>query len=98
MQSRARGGRAATPDVVRARTRAAREGGGAREAVAAGAASRELQFVDDVELSARWVMSEGMVKSCGPAYCNHENLRDCVAAGAADTLEYVVMRVMCALG
>ena len=37
------------------------------------------QFVDDAELSARWVMSEGVVKRRGPAHCNHENLRDCVA-------------------
>ena len=32
-----------------------------------------VQFVDDAELS------EGVVKSRGPAYCYHENLRDCVA-------------------
>ena len=37
------------------------------------------QFVDDAELSARWIMSEGVVKSRSPAYCNHEKLRDCVA-------------------
>ena len=44
------------------------------------------------------VLSEGVVKISGPAYCYHENLRDCVAgewqvlaASAADTHESVVM-------
>ena len=56
------------------------------------------QFVADAEMSVRWVMSEGVVKSRGPAYCYHENLRGCVAgewqvlaAGAAGTVECVVM-------
>ena len=44
------------------------------------------------------VLSEAVVKSRGPAYCYHENLRDCVAgewqvlaAGAADTHVWCVM-------
>jgi len=62
--------------------------------------SPHLKYVDDEELSPRWVMSEGVVQNRGPAYCYQEDLRDCVVgewqvlASDADTIEYVADELM----
>jgi len=62
--------------------------------------SPHLKYVDDEELSPRWVMSEGVVQNRGPAYCYQEDLRDCVVgewqvlSSDADTIEYVADELM----
>jgi len=62
--------------------------------------SPHLKYVDDEELSPRWVMSEDVVQTHGPAYCYQRDLRDCVAgewqvlSSDNDTIEFVADELM----